>query len=168
MDVVREAFKLLLVIHAEAMLLVDNDEAELSPFEFIVEQRVCADDDGRSVSADARLQCVELRCLDESRGLKDIYPEGLETFAKPLGVLARQKRARYGDSNLEASGRADECSAHRNLGLPAPDVAAHDAIHRSALGQRLLDVRESLCLIRCGFVLEPVAEFAVRAALDFQ
>ena len=129
-DAGAQRLHLLLVLDAEALLLVDDDQAEVLDLDVAVEQPVGADDDVDAAVGQA---------LDDLAGLL----VGLEPAqrlqrhreaAHPLGeggvVLGDEQRRRHQDGDLLAVLHRLERGPHGDLGLAVADVAADQPVHR--------------------------------------
>ena len=101
----------------------------------LAEQRVRADDDIDGAVGQALLRLGERRGADEARRLRDANGQALEAVGEGLVVLARQQRRRHDDGHLQPVHGGDEGGAQRHLGLAEADVAADEAVHRTAGGQ---------------------------------
>ena len=67
-----QLLELLLVRHAEMLLLVDDDEAEILELDGLAEERVGADDNVDVAFGEALLRLRELLRRDQPRGLRDL------------------------------------------------------------------------------------------------
>ena len=129
-DVGAHVLDALLVLHAEALLLVDDEQAELRHLHVVGEQPVGADHHvdraGFEVAGDARL------LLGRQEAREHLHPHRVvgEPLAERLAVLAREQRGRDEHHHLLAVLHRLERGAHRDLGLAVADVAAHEAVHR--------------------------------------
>ena len=121
--------------HAEAMLLVDDDEAEIVKRDLVLEKRVRADDDVEFAAGHARRGC-RLRSLPLSRPVSTAMemPAAFEQRLKRRAVLAREQIRRRHERALQAGfGRA----RHGERGdqrLAGADIALQQAQHRRGLG----------------------------------
>ena len=132
MDVGAELLQPLLVLHAEMLLLVDDQEAEVLELDPLAEQRVGADGDVDRAVGDALLDARELRRADEARGLADLDRQPAEALLEGAGVLAGEQRGRRDQRHLLAVHGGDEGGAERHLRLAEADVAADEPVHRAA------------------------------------
>ena len=125
-----QLLELFLVRHAEMLLLVDDQQAEVLEGDALAEERMGADHDVDSAVGDAFFHPRQLGAGDKARGLADLEQEPRKRSAKVL--LARQQRRRHHHRHLLAVHGGDEGRAQRHLGLAEADVPADEAIHRPA------------------------------------
>ena len=123
-----------LVRHAEVLLLVDHNEAEVLELDQLAENGVRADDDVDRAILEALPRRLEIGVGHHARHMRDIHRQSGETLAEIFRVLAREQRRRRDDGDLLAIERGGECGAQRHLGLAEADVAANEAIHGSPRG----------------------------------
>src|SRR5690606_37407070 len=138
----------LLVLDAEALLLVDDEEAEILESDVGLEERVGPDHDvdlalgGAQEDVALLLRRAEPReRLDADRVLGESLPERVQ-------VLLDQDRGRREDGDLLPVLDRLEGGADRDLGLAVADVAAEEAVHRAARLHVALDVGGGLALVR--------------------
>ena len=117
------------MLDPEALLLVDDDQAEVLEPDLVGEQSVGADDDvDAAVSQaldDRRRLGVALEpreCLDRHRELQVTVREGLQ-------VLLHQQGCRHEHGHLLAVLHGLEGRPHRDLGLAVADIAADEPVH---------------------------------------
>ena len=120
----------LLLLDAEALLLVDDDEAQLLGADVAREQPVGADQDVDL----ARLEVLE-HGFDLGRRAQPGDPldperEVGEALAEGAEVLLGEDRRRHQDHHLLAVGGGLDRGPQRHLGLAEADVAADQAVHR--------------------------------------
>jgi hypothetical protein len=127
-----------LLAHAEAVLLVDDDEAEALELHILLQQAVGADQDVDLALAQKLDGLVLFLRRLETRNLGDLDRHVGEAVAEVLVVLLGQQRGRAQYRHLLAVGHGDEGGAHGDLGLAEADVAADQAVHRLA-GFHVLD-----------------------------
>ena len=159
-----QRLQLLLVAHAEAMFLVDDDEPEILEAHVGVQQPMRGDDDvhgaaSRCLRARRSIPC---RVRKRDSDLDAHRPVG-EAIAKVVGVLFGEQRGGHEHRHLLARLRGDERGAHRDFGLAEADVAAHHAIHGLFAGEILQHLADGLGLV--GGFLE---REAARERLVFQ
>ena len=119
-----------LVLDAEALLLVDDDEADVLEDDILRQEPVRADDD---IDLAAR-ERIERRLL-LGVGLEAAHALDAERIrAEPLAeaalVLLAEDRRRHEHRDLPARVDRLERGADRDLGLAEADIAADEAIHR--------------------------------------
>ena len=120
----------LLVAHAEAVLLVDDDQAEILEARMGVQQAMRRDDDVHRAALDAFERRLRFLAGAEARQRFDAHRPVREPIAEVRDVLLREQRGRHEHGHLLARLHGDERRAHRDFGLAEADVAADDAIHR--------------------------------------
>ena len=127
-----QRLQLLLLAHAEAVFLVDDDEAEAGEFHVFLDQPMGADDD-----VDATfLQALQGRSLllggAEAGQLGDLHGPGGEAIAELEEMLFGQQRRRHQHRHLLAAHHRHERGAQGDLRLAEADIAADQAVHRPA------------------------------------
>jgi hypothetical protein len=118
------------VAHAEAVLLVDDQQAEALELDVRLQELVRPDDD---VDAARRQIAGDRTCLcrrQEARQHLDAHGIPLEAAAEGVEVLLRQHRRRHQHGDLFAVHHRGERGAHGDLGLAVPDVATDEPVHR--------------------------------------
>ena len=139
----------LLVAHAEAVFLVDHEQAEALELDLVADQRVRADDDVDGAVGQAFEGGLDLLGGAEARDLGDLDRPLAEAVGDVLVVLLRQQRGGCQDRDLLAAGDGDERGTQRDLGLAEADVAADEPVHRLR-GDHVLDHRvDRGLLVRC-------------------
>ena len=137
----------LLLRHAEALLLVEHDEAKVLRDDVAREDAVRSDQDVHlallELLQDARL----VRARAEARHHLDAHREVAVALAEGVPVLLREDRRRAEHEGLAAVQRDGEGGSHCDLGLPEADVAAHEPIHRPPRLEVLLHGLDRLLLI---------------------
>ncbi len=131
------------LMHAEAMLLVDDDQGERGELDALLKQRMCADDDGRMPGADplqAR-RCAPCRFAARVKSAT-ATPKRLEPAPKILCMLVGQKFGRRHERRLPARLHGLRRGQRRNQGLAAAHVALHQAQHRFGLPEIALDLAQ--------------------------
>ena len=91
-----------LVLHAEMLLLIDDEEGEVAKVHGLSEQGVRPDHDIDVAGLQPLLGLGQLLGRNEPRGLLDTHGEALKALDEVLVVLARQKRGRDHDGYLPA------------------------------------------------------------------
>ena len=117
-----------LVLHAEALLLVDDDEAEVFEFDVVAEEAVGADDDVDGAGGEAA----------DGGGLFGAGAEAVEGFdgdgvvahalAEGLGVLLGEDGRGGKEGGLFAAHDGFENGADGDFSFSKPDVAADEAV----------------------------------------
>ena len=160
-DARAQPLHLLLVLDAEALLLVDDDQAEVLDPDVGVEQPVGADDDVDAAVGQARDDLAGLLV-----GLEAAQrPRGHREAAHPLGergeVLGDQQRGRHQHRDLLAVLDRLERRPYGDLGLAVADVAADQAVHRDDAPHVGLDLVDRAQLVGGLVERERVLELAL-------
>jgi hypothetical protein len=124
----------LLLAHAEALFLVDDDQAQVLELHVVLQQAVGADDDVDLPSASFSSSALISLALEARQHLDPDRPVG-EAVAEVAVVLLGQQGGRHQHRDLLAGAGGDEGGAHRDLGLAEADVAADHAVHRLAAAE---------------------------------
>ena len=133
-----QCFQCFLLAHAEALFLVDDDQAQVFEAHVLLQQPVGANDDVEGTVGDpADLGFDFLRGLEARQHLDPHGPVG-KTVAEVAVVLLGKQRGRHQHRDLLAGDGGDEGRTHGNLGLAEADVAADDEVHRLR-GRQLAD-----------------------------
>ena len=119
-----------LVAHAEAVFLVDDEQAQARELHVAGQQLVRADDDVHRAVGDAFQRRLHFLGGAEARQLGHLHRPLAEAVDQGLVMLLGQQRGRRQDRHLLAAVHGDERRAQRDLGLAEADVAAHQAVHR--------------------------------------
>ena len=135
MDVGFERLQTFFLRHAEMLLLVDYQQAEIGEFHRLAEQCMGADRDIDRSAGDALAHVCRVFRRDQPRELRDAHGQALEAVAEGGEMLAAQQRGGDDDRGLLARERGDERGAQRDFGLAVAHVAADEAVHRLALAQ---------------------------------
>ena len=142
----------LLLHHAEAVLLVDHEQAEALEPDVALEQAVRADHDV-NVTCLQSLDRARLRLvIDESREHLHHDREVLQALAKNVEVLLREHGGGCQQRDLLATHGRLERGAQRELGLAKPDVPAQQSVHRPVRLHVRLDLGERGDLVRRLFI----------------
>ena len=157
-----QPLQVLLVLDAEALLLVDDDQAEVLEPDGLLQQPVRADDDVDGAVGDASPGCLG---ASASLGNRDSSADLDRELRHPLGerreVLLREQRRRHEHGHLLAVLHRLERRAHRDLGLAVADVAADHPVHRDRLLHVGLDLVDRGELVGRLDVGEGVLELAL-------
>ena len=145
--------------HAEPLLLVDDQQAEIAELDVLRQQAVRADDDvdlaGGQIGE--RSFCSALR--PEAADHLDAHRKAREALLQRLLVLKREHGRRREERDLLAVHDRLERGAHGHFGLAVADVAAEQPVHRRRRLHVALDVGDRRLLIRRQLVLKRVFEF---------
>ena len=160
-----ELFDVLLVGHAEALLLVHHQKPEVFELHVLGEQAVCPDDQ----VALARFQVLDgfaVLTADAHPAQKpDFHREAEEALHGGLIVLLRQNRGRNQNRRLLSVQDALHHRPEGHLGLSEAHVAAEQAIHRDRGLHVLLDLGGTAELIVRLRIREVLFKFPLPAAV---
>ena len=160
-DVRAQPGDVLLVLHAEALLLVDDDEPEVLPRHAGLQQPVGPDDDVDGPVGQPADRRVGLLARGEAGEPLHRHREVAHALGERLQVLLGQQRRRDEDRDLLAVLHRLERRPHRDLGLAVADVAGDDAVHRDRLLHVGLDLVDRRGLVRRLGVGERVLHLAL-------
>ena len=163
MHVALQLLQPLLVLDAEMLLLVDDEQAEILERDRCAEQRVGAHHDVDGAVGDALLGLGKLLRPDQPRGLLHPDREAGEALREGLEMLAREQRRRHHDGDLQSFHRGDESGAQRDLGLAEADIAADQPVHRLAGPEVVHDRVDGVLLVVGLLIGEARGELAVQA-----
>ena len=121
----------LLLRDAEALLLVEDHEAELLRDHVAREDAVRADEDVDLAGAEVGEDPLRVLRRDEARDHLDADREVAVALAERVEVLLGEDRRRREEQRLLAVHRDGERGAHGDLRLAEADVTADEAIHRA-------------------------------------
>mmetsp|Transcript_44843 Transcript_44843/g.105645 ORF Transcript_44843/g.105645 Transcript_44843/m.105645 type:complete len:425 (-) Transcript_44843:795-2069(-) len=130
----------LLVAHAEAVFLVDDQQAQPVELDLGGQQLVRAHDDVDAAVGNALHRCLDLLGRAEAAHLRHLDRPGAESVGDVLVVLLGQQRRRRQDGHLLAPHHGHKGGAQRDLGLAEAHVAADQAVH-GLRGNHVLDDR---------------------------
>ena len=145
---VPELLDALLVLDAEALLLVDHQEAEVLELDALGEQPVGADDAVHLAGLEPGDHRARLRRAQEAGQHLDADRVAAEAVGERVAVLLGQQRGRHQHRDLLAGLDGLERGPDRHLGLAEADVAAEEAVHREVGLHVLLDVADGVELVR--------------------
>ena len=150
------------LMHAEAVLLVDDREAEGVELDRGLEQRVRAHGDERFAGGDCLEAQFALLCGHPPGEQGDIDAEGREPGREALVVLLGEDLRRRHDGGLPTVLRCSDGGEGGDNGLAGSDIALQQAHHRLFAFEVLQDFRHHATL-RAGEGKSQVAEqFAAR------
>ena len=139
----------LLVQHAEALLLVDDHQAEILEADIGLDELVRADDDVHRAGRQRRDHGVGLFFCTEPREQLHRHGELRHALDERVEMLLRQHGGRHQHGNLFAAHHRLERRADGHLGLAETDVAAHEPVHRLGLLHVPLGRLDGRPLVRC-------------------
>ena len=155
-DLLAHVFKLLLMLDAETLLLVDDDQAELMRVHIGREQAMCADEHVDLTLGKRGQRTALLRGRAEARKHLDLHAKGREALEERLVMLLGENRRGAQDHDLTPTVDTLERGTQGDFGLSKTHVAAKQAIHGLGRLHVGLDV---------GNGIELVARLVVRKAL---
>ena len=123
----------LLVLDAEALLLVDHHQAEVLPAHAGLQQPVGADHDVHAAVGHPGQHLLGLTGVGEARQRLNGDREPGHPFGEGLQVLIGQQRGGHQHGHLLAVLHGLERRPHRDLGLAVADVTADHPVHRHGL-----------------------------------
>src|SRR5712692_10062373 len=126
-----------------------------------------ADHDIDGALREGFLDLRQLLRRDQARGLRDIDRKAAKPFGEGFGVLPRQQRRRYNNSDLFTVKRDREGRAQRHLGLAKSDVAADQPVHRPAAFEVLQGDIDRSELIFGLFIWKTRAELVIDVRLHW-
>jgi hypothetical protein len=117
----------------EALLLVDDQQAQVAEADVARQHAVRADDDVDLAVRQRRHRLLLLGLGAEARQHGDAHRKVREAIRKRDEVLLGEHRRRRQHRHLLAAQHREQAGAQRDLGLAVADVAADQAIHRHAV-----------------------------------
>ena len=138
----------LLLRDAEALLLVDDDEAEIRRDDVTREDAVRADEDVHLARSELCERALHVRRGAEPRHHLAHDREVAVALAKRVPVLLREDRGRCQHKRLPPVERDRERRANRDLRLAEPDIAADEPVHGTRRLEILLHCLDRLELVR--------------------
>ena len=115
--------------HAEAVLLVDDREAEVVEFDVLLEERVGADDDVDLAGRQRPHPGRPLASLVAAGQHRQAHPRGLGEGREREQVLAGEDLGRRHHRRLAAGLDGREHGEERDQGLAGADVALEQTVH---------------------------------------
>ena len=144
--------------HAEALLLVDHEQAQVLELNVFRQETVGAHDDVDLASAQFGDHLILLRLAAEAADHVDLHGKSGETIGERLLMLEGEHGRRCEKCGLLAVHHGFERRPHRHFGLAVADVAAQQPIHRRRRFHVALDVSDGVRLIDGQFPFERVLE----------
>ena len=135
------------LVHAELVLLVDDDQAQMAKLDVLLEQGDGADDDVDLAPLDLGERLVAF-LAGQAAGDEDA-PD-LAILEIPLDaqeVLRGENLRRRHDGGLRLVGDGQQSGVERDHGLAGADVALEQAVHRRGPAHVLGDLRDAGVLI---------------------
>ena len=132
---------------AEALLLVDDEQAEILEADVLLQELVCADDEIDLASAQIVERFLLLIGRAEAREHVDRHREGAEAARCRDVMLLGQNGGRHQNGDLLAVENALHRRAQRDFGLAEAHVAAEQPVHRRGRLHVVLDLVDAAELI---------------------
>ena len=130
--------------HAEALLLVDDQQPQILELHIFLQELVSADQQVQTAGAGSLQNAFLLLGGGESGQHLDLHREILEPSAGGGVVLLGQNGGGHQNCRLLAVQDAFHNGPERHLRLAVAHIAAKEAIHGPGLLHILLDVRDGL------------------------
>jgi len=160
-DLAPELLDALLVRHAESLLLVDDEQAEIAEGDVFGEEPVRADDDVDAPGGQVGDDRLLLRLAAEAAHHLDAHGKAGEPLLERLLMLEGQHGRWSQKRDLLAVHDGLECRAHRDLGLAVAHVAAEEPVHGRRELHVVFDVGDRRLLVGGQLVFEGVLELAL-------
>ncbi len=156
-----QRLQLLLLLDAEALLLVDDDQPEVREGDVGLKQPVRPHDDIDLADRQIGNDLLCFGCREKAGQHLDPHGEVAKTFDQGGVVLLSQDRRGHQQRHLLARGNRLECGSYRDLRLAITDVPAHEAVHGNGLLHVVLDLVYRAQLVGRLFVGKGVLELAL-------
>ena len=147
---------MLLVRHAEALLLVDDEQAEVLELDILLQQLMRADHEIALAAAHVRERLADLPLRAKAREHPDLDRETVKPLHGRLIVLLGEHGRRHENGRLPPVEHALHHRAQGDLGLAVAHVAAQEAVHGHGLfhvGLDLIDAPELVVRLRISEML---------------
>ncbi len=128
----RKRLQSFFLLHAEAMLFIEDDQAEVVELHILLDQLVRADDDVQLAIGQILQRLRHFLGGAEARQLGDLDRPIGEAVGEALEVLLGEQRGGHEHRDLLAFHRRDEGGAQCDFGLAEADIAADEPVHRLA------------------------------------
>ena len=142
--------------HAEALLLVDDEQAEVLECNILLQQLMRADHEIALAAAHVRERLADLPLRAKAREHPDLDRETVKPLHSRLIVLLCKHGRRHENGRLPPVEHALHHRAQSDLGLAVAYVAAQEAVHGHGLfhvGLDLIDAPELVVRLRISEVL---------------
>ena len=153
MHVAAQLLELFLVLDAETLFLVDDQQAQPVETDAVCQKRMGADDDVDGAIGNPLAGGRQFARRNQPRGLRDFHRQAGKAVAEGLVVLTGQQGCRHDDGDLFSRHGGNEGSPERYLRLAETDIAADQPVHRRASGkivQHRLDCRKLILRLVIG------------------
>ncbi len=149
------------MFHAEALLFVHQDQAQIAVDHILREEAVGSDRDIDFAFGQIGEPGLYFLGSTEAAEHFDPHGEGLKAALEGLEVLKGEHGSGRQDDHLLAVAERFEGGAHDHFGLPVAHVAAQQAIHRLSALHIALDFGDGGQLVPRGRKFESVLELAL-------
>ncbi len=138
--------------YAEAVLLIHDDQAEVGKVDFVLDQRLGADDELGLATQDAAARTALFRGIERAGEQRDLVMArgALQQLAGGKVVLCGQDFRWRHQHGLIAVFDGDQSRLHGDDRLAAPNVTLQEAAHRVGLAHVVHDFAENTLLRRRG------------------
>ena len=153
------------VAHAEALLFVDDDQAQIAELHVLRERTMGADDDVHLAGGDFLDGLLLLLRGAEAAEHIDLDGKGREALLEGVVVLEGEHRGRRQHHDLAIVADCLEGRAHGDFRLAVTDVAAQQPVHRRGRLHVVLHVDDGAHLVFGFAELEAVLELALPFAV---
>src|SRR5262245_57914548 len=161
-DELAQLFQALLVDDTEAMLFINDNQAQIFKLHILLQQSMGSD---QNVDVTAHGLLEDFRDLLRGQETADHF-NAYRVIAKPLPksleMLLRQNRRRRQHGNLLAALDGKKSRSHRYFGLAVTDITADQAVHRFSALHARQGLIDGALLIGSFFELESRFEFPVQ------
>jgi len=144
-----QALQLLLLPHAEAVLLVDDDEPEVLELDIGLQQLVRADDQVEAAFGEAGKCGLNLLRAAKAREFRHASGRIREAVGERLEMLLGKERRGHQQCDLLAICNGHPGRAERHFGFAEADVAANEPVHRASR-RHVADHRLDRCSLVAG------------------
>ena len=155
----------LLVLDAEPLFFVDDDQAEIAEPHVLLQQAMGADDDVDGARRHLLQNRLGFFRRLKSRQQRHARRKWRKALGKIIVMLMRQQRGRDQHRHLAVVLHRFECGPHGHLGLAVPHVAADQPVHRLARFHVAGDVLDRFQLIGRFLVFEGGFELVIQRAV---
>ena len=153
--------ELFLVFHAEALLLVNDDQAQIFENDALREEAVRTDHHVHRTGCDFFGNLAGFLGLLEAGKHANLHGEARETLTERLVVLLGEQGRGHEHGDLFTVLHGLECGAHGDLGFAEPHVAGDETVHGDFLLHVLLHLVDGGELVGGLVVGEGLFEFAL-------
>ena len=153
------------MLHAEALLFIHQNQAEIAELHVLRQQPVRADGDIDLAFGEIRQGRLDFLGRAEAAEHLHAHRKRLKAPLKCLKMLECQDRGGRQKSHLLAIAQRLESGAHRHFGFAVTHVAAEQAVHGLLAFHVALDVGDGGDLVLGGSELESILKLALPIAV---